>query len=68
MWSLRSPAVTAAGTSAAAAITAATSEAGFARLGLVHPDVPSFELGFVELPDRVGDFFRRSHLDKAEAF
>jgi hypothetical protein len=45
----------------------ASAEARLARFGLVDLDVPPFELGIVELPDRIGGFFRSRHLDKAEA-
>lgn len=66
----RLPAVASAARAAAVSVTiaAAAAEVRLARFGLVDLDVATLEVGIVELPDRVGNFFRSCHLDKAETF
>src|SRR5579885_550284 len=62
------PAVAAAaGTAAAVATTVAGAEARLARLGLVYLDVAALEFAIVELTNRIGDFLRGRHFDKAKA-
>jgi hypothetical protein len=49
-------------------ITVASAKARFARLGLIHLDVPALEFGIVELMDRVGNFFRSVISTKPKPF
>jgi len=56
------------GTATSVSIAVASAEARLARFGFVHFDIPSFEVGIVELTYRVGRFLRSPHLDKTDAF
>src|SRR5690242_1733018 len=57
----------AAGGCSEAARTSRTAVASAAGRGLLHPQLPAVDVLAVELRDRLIGFFRRRHLDEAEA-
>ena len=48
-------------------IAVVAAETVFAGFGLIHLDIPAFQLGVVELCDGLGRLVRTRHLNKAKA-